>query len=108
MKKIASERIEKLFLLASEALKSGDAGAAKRYASSMKRISEHYKIRLPRRIKVSVCSGCGVPLIPGINCTVRAVQSKSYISYKCLACGSENHIRYKPLPARKTTKTRRS
>ena len=108
MKKIASERIEKLFLLASDALRSGDTVMAKRYAGSMKRISEHYKVRLPNRIKVSICSGCGIPLIPGANCVVRVVQSKNYVSYKCIACGAENHIRYKPSETRKTAKAKRS
>ena len=108
MKKIALERIEKLFLLASDALKSGDFSAAKRYTGSMKRISEHYKVRLPNRIKVSVCAGCGAPLIAGLNCTVRVVQSKNYVSYKCLSCGAENHIGYKHIRPRRAAKAKQS
>ncbi len=97
VKKIALERMERLFELASEKEASGsddDNRLARRYTTLLKKIGMHYKVQLPKRIKNSICSGCGAVLIPGKNCTVRMASSEGYAVYKC-ECGKEKHIFYR-------------
>ncbi|MGC8567860.1 MAG: ribonuclease P protein component 4 [Candidatus Micrarchaeia archaeon] len=90
---IAKERIETLFKLAIEELGKDDS-LSKRYIHIMKRISEHYKVSLPKEIKNNVCKKCGMPLLPGYNANVRIASNKHYIVYKCRECGNERHIHY--------------
>ncbi len=97
VKRIALERIEKLFELAAEKEAGGGEDGmrlAKRYTRLLKKIGMHYKVPLPKRIKNGICSGCGAVLIPGRNCTVRMASSEGYAVYKC-ECGNEKHIFYR-------------
>ena len=92
-KSIASERIEILFSLAEHSVKDSPEFSA-RYIRLMRRISAHYKVTLPKKIKNYVCTRCDILLYPGITATVRVVSSSGYIAYKCKKCGRESHIRY--------------
>lgn len=97
VKKIALERMERLFELADEMeRKDGEEERrlAKRYTALLKKISMHYKVTMPKAIKNRICSKCGSILIPGFNCTVQIASSKGYVVYTC-KCGEEKHILYK-------------
>ena len=91
VKKIANERIALLFELAK---KEPDPELSKRYAKLIKLLGEHYRIKLPRGIKSSLCKKCGILLIPGKSMTVRLASSKGYVVYKCQNCGTEKHLHY--------------
>ncbi len=93
VKKIASERIDILFGLAEGSLKENGA-LSKRYVSELRKISTHYKVRIPKKLRNSICTRCNVVLSPGFNATVRIVSSRRYVAYKCNSCGKEIHVRY--------------
>jgi len=88
---IARERIALLERLIE---KTGDEKLAMRYSKLLKRISTHYKIRLPRPLKARFCRGCGQLLVPGKNCKIRLVSSGRYVLYACASCKNENRIPY--------------
>ncbi len=96
VKRVAQERVQRLLDLAYDrTYKSGGRDQlAKRYISLARHITSHYKIPTEARLRKYTCTKCNSTLIPGRNCTVRLVQSKGYLSYKC-ECGHENHIFYR-------------
>lgn len=91
---IAKERIEILFGLAESALPK-DKDLAGSYVYILNKIRTHYKVNVPPRIKNRICGGCSSLLLPGLNCRVIVVSSGGYLTYRCLACGTDNHIRYR-------------
>ena len=97
---VASERITALFALAEQAMKENEPALAKRYVSTLRRISSHYKVPIPKRISDSICTGCGTVLIPGMTCSVRLVSSRGYVACVCSNCKSETHVFYKKSGAR--------
>lgn len=90
---IAGERIRILFSLAADAM-AIDRDLAKKYVKSMRYISSHYKVQLPKKIKNGICRHCDEVLVPGINATTRIASSKGYIVTKCNKCGKEVHVHY--------------
>ncbi len=93
VREIAEERIRILYDLAKRAYPE-DPGLSKSYTRIIKQVSRHYKITLPRDIKLGICKNCGSVLIPGTSASVRLVSSKRHASYKCLGCGAERHVPY--------------
>ncbi|MDE1827766.1 MAG: ribonuclease P [Candidatus Micrarchaeota archaeon] len=97
VREVATWRIQRLFELASAETRKGEKESlrlSKRYVRIAKSISSHYKVRMPDKVRNSICKGCGSILIPGLNCKVRLASSKRYIIYLC-SCGEEKHIFYK-------------
>jgi ribonuclease P protein subunit RPR2 len=97
VKEIAKDRVEKLLKLAEErALENTEASIklSKRYVELARKISMHYKVGIPKKLKNRICKKCNNFLIPGINCSVRLASSKRFLIYKC-ECGAEKHIFYK-------------
>lgn len=66
----------------------------KRYVQLARKISAHYRIRIPQGLKNRICKNCNNLLAPGINCKVRVASGNKYIVYSC-ECGHEKHIFYK-------------
>ncbi len=93
VKKIALERIGILFDKA-EITADADRARSKRYVSSLRKISSHYKVTIPKRMRDRICTKCEVVLVPGLNCSIRVVSSHRYVAYKCSACGGEAHVHY--------------
>ncbi len=93
---MADYRISRLLSLAKESLNKNSpmSGMGKRYVRIAEEISSHYKVGIPKTLKVQVCRKCHSPLVPGVNAVVRAVSSGGYVAYKC-ECGAERHIFYK-------------
>ncbi len=93
VKKIAAERIELLFGL-SESMINENQGLAHRYVETLKRISTHYKVPIPKKMKDRICAACRTLLVPGLNCRVNVVSSHKYVAYVCNRCGKEKHLHY--------------
>ncbi|MCL4373690.1 MAG: ribonuclease P [Candidatus Marsarchaeota archaeon] len=95
---IAEERIAILFDLAKKSTIENTGisrNLARSYVKKILLISMHYKVKLPKRVKDSICARCNTVLIPGLNAHVRLASSHSYIALKCDNCGYEKHIFYK-------------
>jgi len=93
VKKIALERIEILFDNAEKTLKE-DRPRSKKYVTTLRKISSHYKVTIPKKLKDRICTNCDVVLVPGFNCKVRVVSSHKYVAYMCDSCSREVHIHY--------------
>ena len=83
-KKIAVERIKKLFGLADDIFNE-DKKLANRYVEIARKIAMRYNVRIPKELKRRFCKYCYSYLKPGINCVVRV--GKKEIRYHCLECG---------------------
>ena len=66
---IGRERIDRLLALATEAVREDRPERARRYVELAGRIGAKTQVPLPS--DVPICRGCGIPLLPGRNCTVR-------------------------------------
>lgn len=80
---IGIQRIEKLTYLAVEAVKEDKPGRARQYIDLAIRIGMKTRTGIPGTYKY--CYGCLIPLVPGVNCTVRL--SKGKVSMTCAECG---------------------
>ena len=92
-RKIAWERIQILFELAMEEGKKGNFERARRYVEHILNLSNKYKVRLPREMKIHICKRCHSILIPGKTSQVRLKKGKVVI--KCLNCGAYKRYPYK-------------
>lgn len=82
-KKIAKERMYKLFGQAEEIYKE-DSKLADRYVQLARKIQMKYRIRMPSELKRKFCRHCLHFLVPSVNCRVRL--QKDHIVYYCLDC----------------------
>ena len=92
---VATQRIEKLMHLAESAVESkseGNERLARRYVELALKIGSHYKVKIPKALKMKICHKCMLPLMPGLTCTVR--HSSMVTIYKC-ECGEQNKIMLK-------------
>ncbi len=79
-RKIAGERIEKLFSLA----ESSSQKLADSYVDLARKISMKVNLRLPSSIKRRFCKNCGAYFRQGVNCRVRTRNGK--VIYYCFNC----------------------
>jgi ribonuclease P protein subunit RPR2 len=100
VKQIAKERIIILFEQA-EKIQESNPKFLRKYIKLLRKISAHYKVKIPKEIKNNICRNCNNILIPGKTSTIRLVSSKKYIAKKCLVCGNEIHIFYKNKPKKR-------
>lgn len=85
---LARQRIERLFALANQAVKS-DPGLANRYVELALKISMRTRVRITRELKRTVCRRCNAFLYPGITSRVRVRARRSpHVSVTCLNCGT--------------------
>lgn len=82
-RQIAEERIIELFRQA-DIMFSRDKSLADRYVALARRISQKYKVKIPRNLKRKFCKNCHSYIKPGVNCRVRI--AKSRVIYYCLNC----------------------
>lgn len=82
--KIGEERISILTKLSTDALSEGRNDLARRYVTLAKRIGMKTKVKMPDDFKY--CKKCQIPLVPGVNCTVRLNNGK--VVTKCQECGA--------------------
>lgn len=86
---IGKTRIDTLLGFAMEAARQGNDGRARRYVELAGRISAKTQVPMPRDVRI--CRRCSIPLVPGINCTVRL---RNHMV--CTTCGLCGEIRRRP------------
>lgn len=86
---IGETRIRTLLRLADEAVRENKVERATRYVDLARRISAKTQVPMPHDF--DVCRRCDVPLIPGLNCTVRLNNHMV-----CVTCGQCGEIRRRP------------
>jgi ribonuclease P protein subunit RPR2 len=86
-RKVAKERVERLFTLA-ERVFPYEPALADRYVEIALAVQQKAKIRLPRKWKRRYCRRCHSFLVPGVNARVR-LRDRPYphVVIKCLNCG---------------------
>ena len=90
LSEIGTNRISRLLDLAEEAVRAGRDDRAARYVQLARRIGMKTRVKMPR--DRMFCKGCLVPMMPGVNCTVRLSQHKVVIT--CGECGTVRRIPY--------------
>lgn len=80
---IATERIERLHELASEATAAGDEERARQYVRRARRIAERNRLTLPREFVRFTCDRCDAYLRPGKNARVRTQDGHVVITCDC-------------------------
>ena len=88
-KRIAEERIRKLFELAQKEF-SKHHERSHRYVQLARKIAMKTRYRLPSNLKRKFCRHCYKFLQPGINARVRTKNHK--VVYYCLSC--KKHMRF--------------
>lgn len=83
-KKIAKNRIIKLFNLAEEYALSDRLKFSDRYVFLARKLSMRYLVAIPSKYKRRFCKNCYAYLLPGKNCRVR-IQGKKIVTY-CHNC----------------------
>lgn len=86
---IARERIDRLTMLAREAIRDEKPERAREYVRRARRISERNRIRLPREFVRFTCDRCDLYLIPGKNARVRLQDGHVVVT-----CDCGEHARY--------------
>lgn len=83
-KKIAKNRINKLFIMAQHCAITGKIKTANRYIEIARNISMKYLVTIPKPFKRSFCKHCYSYLLPNITCRIRIHNSKIIIyCYNC-------------------------
>ncbi len=80
---IGRERMSRLMDLAEIAVREGKVDRARRYIELSRRIGGKCRVPMPKGRPY--CSGCLVPLIPGVNCRVRV--HRHMVRTTCGCCG---------------------
>ena len=92
LSRIIKERIERLFELAEENIKTHPE-RSKRYISLARKLSTRYNFRLSPKMKNKFCKKCNSLFIPGYNVAVKLNSRKGRIEYHCNCGGIKNiHI----------------
>ena len=76
--------------MASEAAKGGRADRARRYVELSRRIGMKTRTGIPKDFRY--CEGCLIPLLPGVNCTVRL--NRGRVSITCAECNAVKRLPY--------------
>jgi ribonuclease P protein subunit RPR2 len=95
-KKIAMQRIRRLFELSKDVLQEDEA-LAQRYVSLARKISMASRVRIPREYSRLICRGCKRFILPGVNCRVRIQQSRE--PHMVITCGYCNKHKRFPIKA---------
>ncbi|MGC9444098.1 MAG: ribonuclease P protein component 4 [Candidatus Methanospirareceae archaeon] len=90
---LAEERIERLFELAEIAAQAGQDQRSDRYTQLARAIGMRYRVRIPRHLKMRLCTRCYRLLIPGKTARVRL--RSEYMTTTCLRCGEQMRRPYK-------------
>lgn len=93
-RRIARERIERLFELADKRVEEDRQELADRYVEIARNIGMKYNVSIPSELRKRFCHECHAFLTPGFNCTVRVNSKNSTINYHCENCGHVNRYGY--------------
>ena len=83
-KRIALERIRKLFQLAQGMIRE-DEELAQRYITIARKIAMAVRVRIPKEHRWQICRGCKKFILPGVNCRVRIQQRRE--AHRVVTCG---------------------
>ena len=87
---IGITRINRLLDLSVEAVRQGRTDRARRYVGLARRIGMKTRTTMPKDRKY--CKECLLPMVPGVNCTVRLTGHR--VSMKCTECGAVGRTPY--------------
>ncbi len=88
-KKIALQRIHRMFLLAHKVVQKEEK-LAQNYVKIARRISMASRVRIPREYRWQVCRNCKGFVLPGINCSVRTQPRREpHLVITCGSCGRQ-------------------
>ena len=91
-KRIAMQRIQKLFSLAKETFDE-DPSLAQRYIDVARRIAMAARVHLPTEYRRQICKHCKSFILPGVNCRVRIKhQREPHVVITCFKCGKQTRI----------------
>ena len=91
-KRIATQRIRRLFRLARETIHE-DPALAQRYVNMARKVAMAARVRLPKEYRHQVCRHCKSFILPGVNCRVRIKQRREpHLVITCLNCGKQTRI----------------
>lgn len=87
-KRIALNRIHKLFRLARKTIRS-DPELAQRYVDVARKVAMKVRLRLPKEYRLQICRNCKRFILPGVNCRVRVKQKREpHVVIACMECGN--------------------
>jgi ribonuclease P protein subunit RPR2 len=92
-KKIAENRINRLFQLAEEKALIDRLDLANRYVELARKISMRYLVPIPRQFKRRFCKHCYSYLLPAVNCRIRIYRGRIIIY--CKNCEKYSRIPYR-------------
>lgn len=98
LRKIAFQRVDKLFHLARSVFREEPA-LAKRYVALARKIAMKYKLKLPSAVKKQFCKYCGSYWMPGASVRVRTQRGK--VVYFCISCKKFSRFGYQKEKASK-------
>lgn len=90
IQQIGADRIDRLLALSEEAVRNGRDDRARRYIEIAMGISGKTRVRMPKEKRF--CKNCHLPMMPGVNCTVRLSEHK--VVTRCDACGEIRRLPY--------------
>jgi ribonuclease P protein subunit RPR2 len=103
VKKIALERIYRLFELAEQSFEK-QPERSKRYVELALKIGKHCNVSVPTELKKKFCKKCGAFLKAGVNSKIRI--AKHILKVTCLNCGYTRKIRAQAYHATKSLRKR--
>lgn len=90
IQEIGAERIDKLLNLSVAAVREGRDDRARRYIEIARGVSGKTRVKMPKDQRY--CKGCLLPMMPGVNCTVRLSNHK--VCIRCDSCGWVRRMPY--------------
>jgi ribonuclease P protein subunit RPR2 len=93
MSEIVRKRIDALFELAAENVKSHPE-RSRRYVQLARKLSMRHRMTAPQRFKRRFCKICNRFWVPGYNVRVRINRRKKVVEYSC-DCGAVKRFGYK-------------
>jgi ribonuclease P protein subunit RPR2 len=91
-KRIALERVERLFELAEQMLHE-DANLSQRYVELARKIAMRERVKMPKEFKRMVCKHCKKFIYPNISCRVRIrPRREPHVVITCLFCNGKMRI----------------
>ncbi|MCW4052382.1 MAG: ribonuclease P [Candidatus Bathyarchaeota archaeon] len=86
-RRIALQRINRLFQLA-KGIISEDEALAQRYVAIARKLSMASRTSIPLEYRRQICGGCKRFILPGVNCRVRVQQRREpHVVVTCGYCG---------------------
>ncbi|MEF8879438.1 MAG: ribonuclease P [Candidatus Thermoplasmatota archaeon] len=83
-KKIARQRIHRLFNMAEQAALNKKIDRANRYVEIARKLSMRHLVKIPRKYKRRFCKHCYHYLLPGVTCRIRIHKGK--VVFYCYNC----------------------